>query len=90
MLSNDLAGCIAVAAFKATNNAPFKSWQAVQIANVILVAVPGANRQLVSALAGHLTTVPHLRLPGRNQNLTAPRQSRIVAVITGSAAQGQA
>ncbi|MHB8628270.1 MAG: WD40 repeat domain-containing protein [Aggregatilineales bacterium] len=45
-----------VDAFKATNNAAFKNWQVIQIANVILAALPGADVQLVSALASHLTT----------------------------------
>ena len=43
-------------AFKAANSAAFKSWQVIQIANVILAALPGADRQLVNALASHLTT----------------------------------
>ncbi|MHB8627163.1 MAG: hypothetical protein ACYDEO_13265, partial [Aggregatilineales bacterium] len=45
-----------VDAFKATNNAAFKSWQVIQIANLILAALPGADVQLVGALASHLTT----------------------------------
>ncbi|MHB8630146.1 MAG: hypothetical protein ACYDBJ_28340 [Aggregatilineales bacterium] len=53
-----------VDAFKATNNAAFNSWRVIQIANVILAALPGADGQLVSALASHLTT--YLIVPYRS------------------------
>jgi hypothetical protein len=43
-------------ASKATNSGAFKTWQVIQVANVILAALPGADAAMVSALTSHLTT----------------------------------
>ncbi|MHB8625426.1 MAG: hypothetical protein ACYDBJ_28675 [Aggregatilineales bacterium] len=64
-----------VDAFKATNNTAFNSWRVIQIANVILAALPGADGQLVSALASHLTTyliVPYRSFLPTGTPITAP------------------
>lgn len=42
--------------FKATNSPAFKNWQVIQVTNVVLVALPGANAGMVNALTSHLTT----------------------------------